>query len=192
MKRNLLLAALLFSGMAFAQETHHVSWGIDANTEQFSKTIAQGDTVMWMWTTAHPHTVTSEEGSAETFDSGMIQGVGLTYSKTFNVLGNNPYVCLFHSGMTGVITVNASAGTSANALKKFNVWPNPVNDVLNVSAAAAIEKIEMFDTEGRKIMDTSNAGNSLATIHMENFAQGTYLLKVTAGGKQNTMSVVKK
>ncbi|MGV3460602.1 MAG: T9SS type A sorting domain-containing protein [Flavobacterium sp.] len=192
MKRKLLFAALFVSGVAFAQQTHHVMWGIGENTAQFSPTIAPGDTVMWMWTTSHPHTVTSETGSAEAFNSGTLQGVGLSYSKTFTIVGANPYKCTFHGSMTGTITVDANAGTATNILKKFNVWPNPVNDLINVTAESSIERIEIYDMEGRKVMDTPNAGNAEAKIYADKLANGSYILKITSGGKQTSVAIVKK
>lgn len=191
MKKTLLLSAFMLSAFGFAQQTHHISWGTTASVAQFSKTIAPGDTVMWMWTTGHPHTVTSQAGSAENFDSGTLQGIGLSYSKTFTVAGTNPYVCLFHAGMTGVITVDANASTQKNDRNTFNAWPNPATDVINISAQAAIDKIEMFDVNGRKIMDVSNAGNADAKVYVDGLAQGTYLLKVTSGGKEENLNIVK-
>lgn len=192
MKRKLLFAMSLFGIAAFAQETHHVSWCIGANTAQFSKTIAPGDTVMWMWTTGHPHTVTSQAGSAESFNSGTLQGVGLSYSKTFTVVGANPYVCIFHGGMAGVITVSSTAGTHKNLIKTFSVWPNPATDLINVTAETPIDRIELFDVEGRKVMDSANAGNSSAKIYTEGLTAGTYLLRVTCGGLSKNVSILKK
>lgn len=191
MKKTLLITALMLSAFGFAQQTHHINWGTTAGVAQFSKTIAPGDTVMWMWTTAHPHTVTSQPGSAENFDSGTLQGIGLSYSKTFNVLGTNSYVCIFHPGMAGVITVDANASTKRNNKNTFNAWPNPATDVINISAEAVIDKIEMFDVNGRKIMDVSNAGNADAKIYIDGLSQGTYLLKVTSGAKQEILNIVK-
>lgn len=190
--KKALLIMIAFCGITVsAQTTHHINWGTNAGVAQFSKTIAPGDTVMWMWTTTHPHTVTSEPGSAENFDSGTLQGIGLSYSKTFTVLGANPYVCIFHDNMAGVITVDANASTQKNDRKSFNVWPNPTTDVINISTEAAIDKIEMYDMNGRKIMDTQNSGNADAKLYIDNLSVGTYILKVTSGGKQKILNVVK-
>ena len=68
-------------------------------------TITAGTTVTWQ-NGSITHTVTSDAGSAQTFDSGNI-GNGGTFTQTFNTAGTYAYHCKIHvaSGMTGTITV---------------------------------------------------------------------------------------
>jgi plastocyanin len=61
--------------------------------------IKVGTTVTWTNTSQVPHTVF---GSG--IDSGLIP-VGGSFSYTFATTGTFPYVCTFHPGMTGTITV---------------------------------------------------------------------------------------
>ncbi len=76
--------------------------------------IAAGDDVTWRWTgTDLNHSVTSKEGSAETFEShpGMkISAVtaapaGGSFTHVFGKEGTFAYFCRVHPGMTGEITV---------------------------------------------------------------------------------------
>ena len=193
MKKTLLFG-LLFSALGVsAQTTHMVNWGIGEPSAQFSKTINSGDSVMWMWTTSHPHNVTSNVGSAETFSSGNLTGVGNTYTKLFTTVGTNPYRCTIHAGsMFGTITVQAVAGTNENVKAiDFSFYPNPVEDELTINAPQVIDRIQIFDMNGKVVMDAP-AGNPTAKIYMNNYTAGTYLVKVTAGAATKSFNVVKK
>ncbi len=76
--------------------------------------IALGDDVTWRWTGADvDHSVTSKEGSAETFESHpgvKISGIkgapaGGSYTHVFSKEGTFAYFCRTHPGMTGEVTV---------------------------------------------------------------------------------------
>ena len=116
MKKNtLILVSLFFSFTLFSQKTHHIdlssraiknlSWGIGIGTNN-DATINVGDTVIWTWTdNVITHTVTST-GGTESFDSGAITGLGMTYQFTFNTVGITTYNCSLHPGtMQGTINV---------------------------------------------------------------------------------------
>jgi plastocyanin len=64
-------------------------------------TITVGGTVTWMNDDNMIHTVTADDGS---FNSGDIQVNG-SFNRTFSATGVYPYHCVYHSGMTGRITV---------------------------------------------------------------------------------------
>jgi plastocyanin len=68
-------------------------------------TVAPGGTVTWTHNGSSPHTVTGNG-----FDSGMLTG-GQRYSHTFGQAGTYRYQCVYHSGMTGTITVTGGGDT---------------------------------------------------------------------------------
>lgn len=76
-------------------------------------TVTEGDTILWTNKGSIMHTVTADNGL---FNSGSLLS-NQTFSQTFNSVGTYPYYCIPHGspggvGMSGTITVNASAGTS--------------------------------------------------------------------------------
>ena len=118
MKRNLMGAALLFFIVPILLFRCSKSYDENNNTgggtnnlnviymknSAFSTTnltIMVGGTVTWMNDDNMKHTVTADDGS---FNSGDIQVNG-SFNKTFNATGVYPYHCVYHSGMTGRITV---------------------------------------------------------------------------------------
>ena len=63
----------------------------------------------------------------------------------------------------------------ANAI---GLAPNPVSDVLNVSAPFAIEKIFVYDYQGRAIQVFEGKGQTEMTLDLESLAQGNYILNI--------------
>lgn len=64
-------------------------------------TIAPGSTVSWFNDDSLPHTVTAVDGS---WDSGNL-APGDRFERRFDAAGTFAYLCRYHPGMTGTITV---------------------------------------------------------------------------------------
>lgn len=191
MKKHLLLLAFLGTIGVSAQTTHNINWGLGDTSTPTSITIEEGDTVIWTWTTTHPHTVTSMAGSQEEFDSGIITGMNETYDYIFTEAGTNPYECTVHTTMNGTITVEATAGVEENMVTELQFYPNPTSDILTITAKDNIDRIEIYDMNGRLVLDTKG-GNPTSKIYMQNYNAGTYLVKVFSAGQTKTLSVIKK
>jgi plastocyanin len=98
---------------------------VDAQIQDFSFSPAElsipvGSTVTWRNTGEAPHTVTADDGS---FDSAMIAAGG-SWSRTFESAGTFVYVCAFHPGMAGVLTV-----TAAGAVAPPSTEPSPTTEL---------------------------------------------------------------
>jgi plastocyanin len=65
--------------------------------------VAVGDTITWKNDGAIAHTVTATDGAD--FDSGTL-APGATFSFTAEKAGTVKYICTFHAGMHGTITVS--------------------------------------------------------------------------------------
>jgi plastocyanin len=66
-------------------------------------TVARGETVRWPNTDPIAHTVTATSGAR--FDSGAVEAGG-AFGWAAERAGRVSYVCAFHPGMTGSITVS--------------------------------------------------------------------------------------
>lgn len=73
---------------------------------------------------------------------------------------------------------------AVNDLKKENnisIYPNPANDVINISADFTVNKIEVFDVSGRLVFKTVGIAHSKTdnkTINISNIKSGIYFVKV--------------
>ena len=85
-----------------------------------------------------------------------------------------------------------------DAAESLSVYPNPVVDLLNVSGALNGESevtLELFDLAGALVYtkQVSVSDNALdASISMNGFAAGSYLLKVSQNGDSKMFKIVKK
>lgn len=88
--------------------------------------VQPGDSVRWTNFDAAPHTATAVGGG---FDSGNLN-TGQSYTHAFTAEESLPYVCLYHSNMTAVITVGAGGGGGDSNWTELNSpTALPLNDV---------------------------------------------------------------
>jgi len=192
MKLKLLFAMFIASVGVYAQPTTHmITWKMGVAAADATKTINSGDSVMWMWGDASTHTVTSDTGAAEAFDSGTLSGATAEYTHKFTKVGVYGYACQFHPMMKGTITVTATAGVKQVNKLQLRVYPNPVTDFITIDGAVTIDNVAMYDITGKQIF-TAAAATPIVKVYMDNYSAGTYIVKVTADGKTQSMSVVKK
>lgn len=62
---------------------------------------------MWTNMTSAPHTSTSDSDSSVTWDSGLLNADGGTFSQTFTKPGTYHYHCSVHPFMHGTIVVTS-------------------------------------------------------------------------------------
>jgi hypothetical protein len=72
----------------------------------------------------------------------------------------------------------------------FYAYPNPVQNVLNIRANEEISSAAVYNVLGQEVYQ-ANINALYATIDMANFASGAYFLKVTIGGTQGVVKVLK-
>jgi hypothetical protein len=206
MKKKILFSLsflLSFSFFAQTTETIHIDWGIgstpnvpESQSNHTNKTIEVGDTVIWTWTDTQTHNVHNQSGSKENFDSGLLSGVGTTFSYTFTEEGINGYQCDPHaSSMFGTITVVPDGSLAVDDLSFKNtisVYPNPsseLNSNLNIQLPKMRSglKLEVFDILGKKIHSTKidQISNS---VKISSWNSGVYLLKIF----DDKMTITKK
>jgi plastocyanin len=68
-----------------------------------SVTVSAGQSVAWLFQDANPHTVTADDGSFTSVQTGLTNGK--TYAHTFTAAGTYPYHCFIHPQMHGTVVV---------------------------------------------------------------------------------------
>lgn len=90
-------------------------------------------------------------------------------------------------------SIDADCGVAAvsNADKvKVQYYPNPVKDVLNITAAKTIKNVTVFNVAGQKMTNSAPLNNG--QLNMSKFAPGAYLISVTfEDGRTETFKVLK-
>ena len=192
MKKTLLLFFTMISFTLSAQTTHNLDWANDGSSNNQQITIDVGDTIIWTWGSG-THNLRATSGT-ESFDSGYFTGAGNTFTYTFNQVGSTDYVCDPHAGnMNGTVTVTSTAGISENNLLSFEMYPNPVSDVLNIQLPTGTEKAEIsvFDYTGRLVSSKIISSNDTA-IDVQKISRGIYMIRVATNTKIGVQRFIKK
>ena len=72
----------------------------------------------------------------------------------------------------------------------FSVYPNPVNNTLNISAGSTIDAVNIFDLTGREVLRaTPNVDKT--SLDVSSLNKGFYLLTVKSGNQELTTKLVK-
>ncbi|GHC52809.1 T9SS type A sorting domain-containing protein [Ulvibacter litoralis] len=191
MKKITLVFMALLASIASAQTTFDLDWAIGITGAAASVTIEPGDTVRWTWTDSQPHTVTNIAGSTETFDSGILTGVGEQFSFTFTDVGANNYQCDVHPGMNGTITVDDVASIDDKFKVNINFYPNPVQDKLMVTSLFQLDTYKIYTVLGELVSKGAATGN-VTEINTAALEAGLYFVNTTSGELQSTFKIVKQ
>ncbi|MDR2206394.1 MAG: T9SS type A sorting domain-containing protein [Flavobacteriaceae bacterium] len=83
-----------------------------------------------------------------------------------------------------------TAAVNDIANSNISFYPNPVKDILNITAKKEIENVEVFNMIGQKVMNLSKISNG--KISVSRLTSGIYLFKVKlAGGQIEIFKIVK-
>jgi hypothetical protein len=191
MKTTLLLFFTLIS-FGLSAQTTSLGWSFNSADQQ--TTIEVGDTVEWTWEGSGTHNLLKLTGPETGFGVDAVRyAVGHVYSHTFTTVGVNTYECSPHpDSMYGTITVTAAAGISENKLLSFEMYPNPVSDVLNIQLPTGTEKAEVgvFDYTGRLVTSKIISSND-NTIDVQKLSKGIYLIRVSSDAKIGAQRFIK-
>ena len=81
-------------------------------------------------------------------------------------------------------------GISDFAEFKFQAYPNPVNNVMNLQANENISKVANYNVLGQEVYSAKiNAMTS--SVNMSSMASGAYFVKVNINGTEGTVKVIK-
>jgi hypothetical protein len=70
----------------------------------------------------------------------------------------------------------------------FQIYPNPVSEILTIDSKVPIEKIELYSLEGKAIKINTDISNT--HINVSNLANGVYLLKIASENAFHIQKVI--
>ena len=86
-----------------------------------------------------------------------------------------------------VVGSSCTLGTETSSELLEFYFPNPTNNVINISSNNTIDKVEIFNLIGNKVISTTENLNS---IEVSNLSKGIYLITVYSGTKKSTKKVI--
>lgn len=96
--------------------------------------------------------------------------------------------CDYHSEL---ITVYALGENSVVKAHRFNVYPNPMINDLNISAEELMNSIELFNELGQTISSWASIASNQKVIDVSKLPRGLYFLKVSTENYAETIRLVK-
>lgn len=70
-------------------------------------------------------------------------------------------------------------------------YPNPVMDVMTISAQDDIETVRIFNLNGQQVF-AQKLNTKQSEINLSNLATGTYFMQVSIGGKEGAATIIKQ
>lgn len=87
------------------------------------------------------------------------------------------------------VTPTVSASLKKNEIDGLLLYPNPVEDILNIDSATGLEKqVQIFDMTGKRVFNSS----TFSQINVSNLKKGIYVIKITENNKVATRKLIIK
>lgn len=80
------------------------------------------------------------------------------------------------------------AVNEASAKNNLQVYPNPVGDVVNLTANKEVKSVTIYDLSGKVVKTTKD----VKQINVSNLAKGTYILQANYGSSVENTKIIKK
>jgi len=113
--------------------------------------------------------------------------------------GTDPYIGFrFKVGEEGAgmiylddITWDSELAVKEHTAASIRFYPNPVTDVLTLSAAQELSAVSIYNLLGQKVLETA-PGATHAQIDMTALPTGSYMVKAISNNQTSTIKVIKK
>lgn len=89
------------------------------------------------------------------------------------------------------VVIDRTLSTITSDFQDFTYYPNPIQNQLNFKAKSEIEKIELYNVLGQKVIDQSPQQKSL-TADTSGLKAGIYIMKVQINGNQQSFKIIKR
>ncbi|MEL6809841.1 MAG: T9SS type A sorting domain-containing protein [Bacteroidota bacterium] len=128
-----------------------------------------------------------------TVDGNLINAVPVPFQADATLGGVNffPFCACAEYYIDNLLFVEGDiASTDDFAANNFSVYPNPVEDVLNIRSAASVDAINVYDVLGKLVLSSTPDAIS-PSIDMSALNSGAYLVQVTIDGASKTVKIIK-
>jgi hypothetical protein len=116
-----------------------------------------------------------------------------TYSKTFAEVRTNKVrlnINLTVSNIARFYEIEVygkigTLGTNDFSASKFNIYPNPVSNIVNISGDNTIEFLQIFDVSGKQLISKKDSNS----VDVSKLSKGTYFMKLN---NKETLKFIKE
>ncbi|PVW14295.1 T9SS type A sorting domain-containing protein [Marixanthomonas spongiae] len=90
-----------------------------------------------------------------------------------------------------IFGVNTDLGSEDEAFQALSVYPNPTSGTLFIASGSVIEKVEVYDILGRKVVRQTSTAQKME-INTETWSSGLYVVFITSGGNTVSKKIIKE
>lgn len=119
-----------------------------------------------------------------TTNAGTITGTPTTVPAVLPM-----YWTMTNTGDKIQLTYNNPLSVSSKKAFEFSVYPNPVNDVINIQTQENVKGAQIIDAAGKVVLSQKNPSNSL---NVSSLNKGIYILKLSSDKGISTSKIMKK
>ena len=110
------------------------------------------------------------------------------------IINGNRYLNI-DSDMTVTAVYQTASVISFDEIKfldniKVSLYPNPVNNIANISADETIDNLRVYDITGKVIMQHTPNKTDFR-LNVSDLSKGVYLVKINSGDREATTKLVK-
>ena len=111
------------------------------------------------------------------------------YFYTIENNGNEKTLIISNAIFQSIYFKSAILSVKNNALKKSNVFPNPVSDFLKIENLKPNSNMEIVDSSGKLVKSISGNSSDKTEINVRNLTPGIYYLKING---ESVQKIIKK
>ena len=89
------------------------------------------------------------------------------------------------------VVIDFSLSTQANLFASLTYYPNPINDVLNISFSENITAYSVFNLIGQQVLSAKVNATS-TSVDMSTLASGSYLMQIETANASKVIKLIKK
>lgn len=89
------------------------------------------------------------------------------------------------------VVIDRTLSTENSDFQDFTYYPNPIQNQLNFKAASEIEKVEIYNVLGQRVVEQTPQRKTLST-DTSDFKAGIYIMKVQINGNKQSFKIIKR
>lgn len=118
----------------------------------------------------------------------------VTEDATFpNLIPTNPFINTSYFAVR--FNKTTTANTNNNETIPYLIYPNPVQDILNIQSPILFDtdsEFKIYDLNGKLVHSQKGEYANVNVLFLSHFAAGTYVIEINHQGKKQTQKFIKK
>ena len=86
---------------------------------------------------------------------------------------------------------DTTLGVNESPITPFTIYPNPATEVLNISSEMTIDSVVVYTTLGQEVF-RQEMNDSNSQVDVSGLSKGFYILQITSGQTQSSLSFIKE